>query len=192
MDTMAVAASAPCLQVRSIRVDRVVDAAMCREPLQRKIGAGLTPGQFRGRRSKGVVGHKGLFESLHLVAHGLGWELEKVTERVSPVSSNRNIKTPFLTVKKGDVAGIRHVCRGYLGGREVAHLDFQMFVGAKKPVDRITIQGKPAVNLVLEGGIPGDESTVSMLLNTISGVLAARPGLRTMLEIPVPRFRAWN
>jgi len=192
MDTMAVAASAPCMEVRSVRVERIVDAATCREPLQRKIGAGLTPGQFRGRRSKGVLGHKGLFESLHLVAHGLGWELGRVTERVSPVLSNRTIKTPHLTVKKGDVAGIHHVCRGYRDGKEVVHLDLQMFVGAKKPVDRIAIQGKPDVNLVLEGGIPGDEATVSMLLNTITGVLAARPGLRTMLEIPVPRFKAWS
>ncbi len=192
MDTMAVAATAPCMEVRSVRVERVVDVAARRESLLRKVGAGLTPGQFRGRRSKGVVGHKGLFESLHLVAHGMGWKLEKVTERVSPVLSNRTIKTPYLTIKKGDVAGIHHVCRGYHDGKEVVHLDLQMLVGAKKPVDRITIQGKPAVNMILEGGIPGDESTVSMLLNTISGVLAARPGLRTMLEIPVPRFRAWS
>jgi 4-hydroxy-tetrahydrodipicolinate reductase len=191
MDTMAVAASAPCMEVRSVRVERVVDAATRREPIQRKVGAGLTPGQFRGRRTKGEVGHKGLFESLHLVAHGLGWELEKVTERVSPVLSNRTIKTPYLTVKKGQVAGIHHVCRGYHAGKQVAHLDLQMFVGAKKPVDRIAIKGKPEVKLVLEGGVPGDEAAVSMLLNTITGALAARPGLRTMLEIPVPRFKSW-
>jgi 4-hydroxy-tetrahydrodipicolinate reductase len=192
MDTMAVTASAPCMEVRSVRVERLVDAAMRREPLQRKVGAGLTPGQFRGRRSKGELGHMGLFESLHLVAHGLGWELDRVTERVSPVLSPRTIKTPDLTVKKGNVAGIHHVCRGYRNGKEAVHLDLQMYVGAKKPVDRIEIKGKPAVNLVLEGGIAGDEATVSMLMNTITGTLAARPGLRTMLEIPVPRFKSWN
>jgi 4-hydroxy-tetrahydrodipicolinate reductase len=191
MDTMAVAASAPCMEVRSVRVERIVDVGTRREPLQRKVGAGLTPGQFRGRRTKGEVGHKGLFESLHLVAYGLGWQLDKVTERVSPVLSHRTVKTPYLTVKKGQVAGIHQICRGYHDGKEVAHLDLQMFVGAKKPVDRISIKGKPEVNLVLEGGVPGD-ATASMLLNTITGVLAARPGLRTMLEIPVPRFKSWR
>ena len=84
--------------------------------------------------------------------------------------------TPASAVKKGQVAGIHHVCRGYVERREVVHLDLQMVVGAKKPVDRITIKGKPDINLVFEGGVAGDEATVAMLLNMIPAVLAAERG----------------
>jgi 4-hydroxy-tetrahydrodipicolinate reductase len=99
------------------------------------------------------------------------------------------VKTRFLTVKKGQVAGIHHVCKGYVEQKERIRLDLQMFVGAKKPGDQIAIKGKPDVNLSIDGGVAGDEATVAMLLNMIPAVREAQPGLRTMTDISVPRFR---
>jgi 4-hydroxy-tetrahydrodipicolinate reductase len=46
LDTLAVALSGVCQKVNSIRAERVVDASQRRLPLQRKIGAGLTPSEF--------------------------------------------------------------------------------------------------------------------------------------------------
>jgi 4-hydroxy-tetrahydrodipicolinate reductase len=67
-----------------------------------------------------------------------------------------------------------------------------MFLGAKGPVDRIAIKGKPDLNLVFEGGVVGDEATVGMILSAIPSVLSATPGLKTMMDIPLVRFRAWD
>jgi 4-hydroxy-tetrahydrodipicolinate reductase len=192
MDTLALVATAPCLHVRSIRVDRVVEASSRRESLQRKVGAGMSESDFRRGVRKGLLGHRGLRESLHLIAMGLGWKLDRVTEKVTPVLANRSVKTRYLSVKKGEVAGIHHVCRAFRNRKEALHLDLQMYVGAKKPVDRITIKGKPDLNLVFDGGLAGDEATVGMILNAIPNVLAAPPGLKTMLDIPLVRFRACN
>ncbi len=192
MDTMALVATAPCLDVRSIRVDRVVEASSRREPLQRKVGAGMSESEFRRGVRKGHLGHRGLRESLHLIAMGLGWKLDRVTEKVTPVLATRSVKTGYLSVQKGEVAGIHHVCRGFRNRKEVLHLDLQMYVGAKEPVDRIAIKGKPELNLVFEGGVAGDEATVGMILNAIPSVLSAPPGLKTMIDIPLARFRAWN
>lgn len=192
MDTMAVVASAPCLELRSIRVERVVDASTRRETLQRKVGAGMLLNEFRRGARKGELGHKGLRESLLLIAEGVGWKLDNVTERVQPVPAHRSMRTKYLSVKKGQVAGIHHVCRGFRNRKEVLNLDLQMYVGAKKPSDRITIKGKPEVNLVFEGGVAGDEATVGMLLNMIHGILHSPAGLRTMIDVPIPRFRAWE
>ena len=36
-------------------------------------------------------------------------------------------------------------------------------------------------------GIPGDEATAAILVNHLAGVDAAPDGLRTVLEVPVPR-----
>lgn len=192
MDTMALAASAACLDIRSIRVERVVDASTRREVLQGRVGAGLTPSQFRRRIAKGEIGHRGLRESLHLVAMGLGWELDRVTERVSAVLADRKKQTDYVEVKKGEVCGFHHLCRGYRNRREVLRLDLKMFLGAKKPADRISIKGKPDLSLLFEDGVAGEEATVGMLLSMIPSVLAAPPGLRTMLDVPLPRFRAWS
>ncbi len=192
MDTMALAATAPSLEVHSIRVDRVVDASTLRESLQRKVGAGLSQKEFRRGVRKGDLGHKGLRESLQFIARGLGWKLDRVTEKVAPVLANRSVKTRYLSVKKGEVAGIHHVCRGYRNRKEVLQLDLQIYLGATEPVDRIAIKGKPALNLVFDGGLAGDEATVGMILSAIPSVLSATPGLKTMMDIPLVRFRAWD
>ena len=78
------------------------------------------------------------------MAQGLGWDLDRVTEKLTPVISKKSTRTPYLTVKAGQVAGIHHVCRGLRNGKEALKLDLQMFVGAKKPFDKISIRGNPS------------------------------------------------
>lgn len=190
MDTVALAATAPCTEVKSVKVERLVDASTRRENLQKKVGAGMTAAQFRKGVKKNELGHVGLYESMCLVADGLGWVLDKTTEKITPVISKKRVKTPFVTVKAGEVAGIHHVCRGYRNGKEVVHLDLSMYVGAKKPRDRVEVKGSPDVNLLFEDGVAGDQATVAMLIAMAPAVLSIGPGVRTMAEAPVPHYRA--
>jgi 4-hydroxy-tetrahydrodipicolinate reductase len=190
MDTMALAATAPCLEVKSIRIERVVNASTRRLNLQKKVGAGMTAAQFRKGVKKNELGHVGLLESTHFVAEGLGIGLDRVDEKITPVLAGSRVKTPHLTVSAGQVAGIHHVCRGFRDRKEVVSLDLQMYVGAKKPYDRITVKGRPDVNLLFENGVAGDEATVAMLLALIPAMGKLEPGLRTMADAPVPHFRA--
>lgn len=189
MDTMALAATAPCLDVKSIRIERVVNASTRRLNLQKKIGAGMTTSQFRRGVKKNELGHVGLLESTHLVAEGLGFNLDKVDEKITPVLAKSRVKTPHLTVASGQVAGIHHVCRGIVNRKEVVSLDLQMYVGAKKPYDRVAVKGSPEVSLLWENGVAGDEATVAMLLALAPAMPKLEPGLRTMLDAPVPHFR---
>jgi len=190
MDTLPLLSSAPCQEVRSVLVERVVDAAGRRESLQRKVGAGTTPAEFRRGRRRKEIGHVGLRESLYLLAAGMEWELDRVSERLEPVIAKRASRTPYLKVKAGEVCGIHHVCRGFRNGKPAIRLDLQMFVGAKKPYDRIVIEGTPPLDLRIKGGVAGDEATVGMLLALARSVSTLRPGLRTMLDAPLPRFRS--
>jgi 4-hydroxy-tetrahydrodipicolinate reductase len=47
-----------------------------------------------------------------------------------------------------------------------------------------------AVNLtsVIPGGVNGDIATCAITINTIHAVLAATPGLKIMLDLPVPSW----
>lgn len=190
MDTMALAVTSPCLDVKSVRIERVVDASTRRENLQKKVGAGLTTAQFRKGVKKEQLGHVGLLESMHLVAEGLGWTLDKVDEKIKPVVSKKRVRTPFVTVQSGQVAGIHHVCKGFKNRKEVVTLDLQMYVGAKKPSDRITVQGSPNVNVLFENGVAGDEATVAMLVATVPAMKKLDPGVRSMLDVPVTHYRS--
>ena len=57
-----------------------MDAGRRREPLQRKVGAGLTADAFAEKKATGTFGHIGLRESLLLVADGLGWTFDRVED----------------------------------------------------------------------------------------------------------------
>lgn len=187
MDVLALVATGVCTRVRSVTVNRRVDAGLRRQPLQNKVGAGITVDEFRERKEKGGFGHIGLVESLRLVMHGLGWPIEVFTENLEPVISEKKVKTPYLTVQPGRVAGIKHTAQALRNGNVAVSLDLRMYVGANQPEDRVIVDGDPPINLVVEGGIFGDTATVAALVNAIPQVLNASPGLRTVADLPVPR-----
>ena len=187
MDTLALMATGVCCDVSEVHAVRVVDAGKRRRPLQVKVGAGLSVEAFEEKKATGMFGHIGLRESLLFVAKGLGWALDAVDERLDPVLADRDITTPFLTVPAGRVAGIHHAITGYAGARAVLSLDLKMFVGAEEPRDAVRVAGDPPVDLVIRGGIFGDTATVAALINAIPLVLQASPGLKTMMDLPVPR-----
>jgi 4-hydroxy-tetrahydrodipicolinate reductase len=191
MDTLALVLTGVCKGVRSIAIRRCLDASMRRMPLQRKVGAGLEEGEFRKLVRQGKLGHIGLLESMHLVAEGLGWKLSRVREKVEPVLAETRQETPYFAVEPGAVCGLKHTAVGYCKGRKVLDFDLRMYLGAQDPVDAIDIDGEPPLQLRIAGGVAGDVATAASLVNAVPLVLDAGPGLKTVLDLPIPRaFKA--
>lgn len=187
MDALALMATGVCSDVHRVRIHREVDAGKRRLPLQRKVGAGITAEEFAAKKATGQFGHIGLVESLYMVASGLGWQVDRMTEELEPVISTKTVKTPFLTVESGEVAGIHHHAHGFVGNQEVLTLDLRMFVGAENPRDAVSVIGNPPIELEVKGGIFGDTATVAALINGIPLVFDAAPGLKTVKDIPLLR-----
>src|SRR5262245_2810715 len=188
MDFIAVIASAVTFSVQSVKCTRIVDAATRRLPLQRKVGAGLSKSEFNQQMSTGKFGHIGMRESVALVARALEFKVDKIEHSVEPVLAPEDHKTPFLTVKEGQVAGIRNHGYGYIGKRSVIHLDLSMYVGAPDPRDEIVLESTPPVHLKFVGGIAGDQATAAILVNSLHGGVSAQPGLLTVLDTAPPRL----
>ena len=188
MDFLPVIASAAAFDVTAVKCTRVVDAATRRLPLQRKVGAGLSRSEFQQQLAGGRMGHVGMRESVALLARALGFAVDRIDQTVEPVLAPEDLKTPFLTVKEGQVAGIRNHGYGWIGKRSVLHLDLAMYVGAPDPRDEVVLESTPPLHLRFVGGIAGDEATAAMLVNSLHGVVAARPGLRTLLDVQPPRL----
>ena len=53
--------------------------------------------------------------------------------------------------------------------------------------DYINIKGVPDINLSITPEVPGGIGTIAMCINMIPHIINAKPGLRTMLDLPVPR-----
>jgi len=184
MDLLPVVAAIPCERVRAVRAERVVNAATRRGPLQRKVGAGIRPDEFRRRVAGGKFGHVGFCESAALLAAKLGWKLEALGETIEPMIAVAPVETEFVRVAAGDVAGIHQVVRATMGGREVIHLDLKMYVGAPDPHDAFTLDSDPPMAWRCESGVAGDPATAAIVVNSVDRLLALPPGLHTVADLP--------
>lgn len=184
MDTLPVTLTAVCQEVRHVRVRRVVDASKRRIQLQRKIGAGLTAEAFREMAARREIRHVGLSESVSLIARALGWPLDQIQEEIEPVIATRRIMTDHVTVDPTFVTGVRQWGRGLYEGQDRIVLELEMAVDAEGSLDEVWIQGSPDIHSRVEG-IHGDVSTAAVVANTARRVVEAKPGLLTMVDLPV-------
>lgn len=185
MDTLPLFLTGVCQEVKSVQVERVLDASTRRLPLQKKIGATLSPELFRDKVKEGLLGHIGLTGTMKFIAHNLGWNLDKVQETIEPVVADENLSTQYLNIRKNCVTGINHTVYGIKNGKKLISLNLQMYVGAKNPHDLIRIKGNPDLEVHIKGGIPGDIATAAILVNAIPLILQAEPGLITMKDLPL-------
>lgn len=185
MDKLPLTVSSVCQEIRQVDVIRIQNASTRREPLQRKVGAGMTAQEFRAAVDSGKIKHMGLRESLMMVGNGLGVEFESVSdEKIEPIVAEKEVVTQYLKVAKGQVAGVHQTIHGK--GRINVNLELRMYVGAEAvAADRVVIKGTPDIEMEIKHGVHGDRATAAMVVNSIPRVVQARPGLLTMDDLPI-------
>jgi 4-hydroxy-tetrahydrodipicolinate reductase len=190
MDALPIALTAACERVESVTVTRLQDARTRRLPFQQKIGAGLSLEQFDREVARGSIRHVGLAESITMIADALGWQLDRVTDQVMAKIADAAVASEFLAVDPGYVSGIVQDGVGYRHGTAVITLHIEAYLGAPDSYDSTVIEGNPRLTMRIPGGVPGDISTASIVVNSIPKVLAAPPGLQTMRSLPLPSYFA--
>jgi 2,4-diaminopentanoate dehydrogenase len=188
MDLLPVCLTGVSREVHAVHVQRVVNASTRRGPLQRKIGSGWPPAEFRRLFKQGKAGHAGLKESLALIAHCLGWRAENIVETGDAVVADHNIRTQHLEVKKGQTCGLHQRAEAKVKGKTCLTLDIRMYLDARNPHDAVQIEGVPPLDVVINGGVAGDQATVAALVNAARSLLQAPAGLLLITDLPVPRL----
>jgi 4-hydroxy-tetrahydrodipicolinate reductase len=185
MDSWILFMTAVCQEVRKVKAVRIQDARTRRLPFQKKIGAGCTPEEFRKLVEAGTLRHVGLDESIAMIADGLGWILDDITESIEPVIAKGPVQSPYISVEPGQAAGVRQVGRGLKRKDEMITLEFEASLGASESYDGIYITGIPNMEVVIKGGTHGDIATAAIVVNAVRRVIEAEPGLLTMKDIPI-------
>lgn len=188
MDLLPATLTLPCTRVDGVEVRRIVDASKRRGPFQRKIGAGMTPDEFREAISAGkITAHVGLEQSAYLLAEALGWRpLSVKSSPVEPVIARGEVETDFVKVEPGRVAGVRQTLRLDADGGRRIDLILEAYVGAEDERDEFVVRGRPPVHAAIRPGVQGDWGTVGSVLNMIPTLLGADPGLLTIVDL-IPR-----
>ena len=187
LDVLPLCLSGVCAEVTGIYGERVVDASTRRQPLQKKVGSGMAPEEFRALGKAGKAGHAGFQETLMLLAHSMGWEVGPITETIDAVVAEKMIVTDYFTVKPGETAGLHQIVEAESTEGYQIYLDLKMYQGARNPHDTIRLDSDPPIEATLSEGVAGDLATVAALVNAIPRLLEAAPGVRLMSELSLPR-----
>jgi 4-hydroxy-tetrahydrodipicolinate reductase len=191
LDLLVVALTAGNHSVERIEASRVNDLSPYGPTVMNSQGVGTSPEQFRAGIADGsIVGHVGFPESIHMISDALGLGVDRIEQTREPIISKVKRETPHVTVLPGMVAGCSHIGIGYRGDKEVIKLIHpqQIHPGLEKQDtgDYINIFGKPEIHMSIKPEIAGGVATEGIAVNLIPLVVAATPGLKRMIDLPIP------
>lgn len=189
MDTLVLFLSGICQQVSRIAVTRVVNITGSRPALQKKLGVGLTLETFAEHEAQRKVGIVGLVDSLAFLAHVLHWHMDDFKERLVPVITDKPLDSAMGPLVAGQVCGVRYVIKGIRQGKEAISFDLRTYLEAENSRDTVYIEGSPTLEVTIKSANLGDTATAGILVNLSPLVYEARPGLLTMLDLPLLHFQ---
>lgn len=191
LDTLIITLSAACRKVQSITASRVNDLSPFGATVMKTQGVGTTVEEFEeGIKDGNIVGHVGFRQSIPMIAKALGIEIDDIIETRDPIISNTYRETPYVKVEPGMVAGCSHIGYGMKNGKAVITLEHPQQIHPQSEGvdtgDYIYIKGDPDLHLSIKPETPGGIGTIALAVNMIPQVIASSPGLKTMLDLPLP------
>ena len=191
LDLLVVVLSGVCHQVERIEASRVNDLSPYGPTVMKTQGVGTTPEQFAAGVADGsIVGHVGFPESIRMISDALGLGVTRIEQTRVPIISTVYRETPHVKVAPGMVAGCAHVAIGYAGEKPMVKLvhpqQIHPHLEGQGTGDYINIYGKPEIHMSTGPEIAGGIATMGVAVNMIPHVVAATPGLKSMVDLPVP------
>ncbi len=191
LDLLVVALTGGSQRVERIEASRVNDLSPYGPTVMKSQGVGTTPEAFRAGVADGsIVGHVGFPESIHMISEALGLGVDRIEQSREPIISKVHRQTPHVVVEPGMVAGCAHIGVGYRGDTEVIRLvhpqQIHPHLENQDTGDYINIYGKPEIHMAIKPEIAGGVATMGVAVNMIPHVVAATPGLKRMIDLPVP------
>ncbi len=164
---------------------------------------GRTPEEFTLRSERHRTWLDGLFtEAVQMVADGIDAEIDEVSSEMETWVATAELDTAAGTVDAGTVAGQRWQWRALAGGRALVHQETVWRMHRHAAPDwpqgdwSIRITGEPEMQLTLPHSWNRDVlgSTAAHAINAIPYVVAAGPGVKTFLDLPLiaGRGSAWR
>ena len=192
MDLLVVIMTGCCEEVEHIVSRRVNSLSPFGPVVMEEQGIGITVEEFKkGVETGKLSGHVGFHESIGMIADAIGWKVDKVTQSMEPITTDVDRKSPYGFAKAGDVAGCAMKGYGYIDGELKIEMDHPQQIEPEQvgiqTGDYVIIKGTPNINMVNSPEVPGGIGTIAMCVNMIPHVINARPGLHTMIDLPVPR-----
>ncbi|MHA7649248.1 NAD(P)H-dependent amine dehydrogenase family protein [Mycobacterium sp. ML4] len=194
--------SASCERVDEIRITESVDCSAYESAgTQTAMGFSQdpdTPGLAESVRRESEV----FAESAAMMADAIGARLDRMTFDVTFTAATGDTDLGFMKIPAGTVGGVHGYHRGWQGDRNVVSVGFNWTMGdhvvPPKPLEHghvIQVFGLPNMRTVLHCLPPKDWTepgfmglgmiyTAMPVTNAVPAVVAARPGIVTLADLP--------
>ena len=191
MDLLVIALTGVCEDVSKIKVSRVNDLSCFGKAVMVEQGIGLTKEEFnKGVQNDTIAGHVGFIQSFGMFSEAFNKKFDKIEQTKEPIISSIDRSTDLVSVKAGNVAGCRQKGYAYTGDKVFIEMEHPQQIKPEMESvntgDYINIEGVPNISLQIKPEIPGGIGTIAICVNMIPHILNAAPGLKTMLDLPVP------
>ncbi len=192
MDLLAICISGVMQDVGDMEISRINSLSPFGPTVMEEQGVGLTTEDFASKlKSNEISGHVGFIESTHMIAAALGLDVTEFSQKMSPIITHVDRKSPYGFAKANDVAGVDMRSFATLSnGNKINMIHPQQIEPELEGVqtgDYIKINGNPPINLANSPEVEGGIGTIAICVNMIPHVINAKPGLKTMIDLPVPR-----
>lgn len=192
MDLLVVCLTGCMTNVEHVEAKRVNSLSPFGPAVMEEQGVGLKIDVFNKLVEDGTLaGHVGFAESVNMIADAIGWKVDKFQQQMAPIVTSIDRKSPYGFAAAGDVAGVNMTGQGYVDGEAKIDMihpqQIEPEMEGTSTGDYITIKGTPEVNMCIKPEVEGGLGTIAMVVNMIPHVINAKPGLKTMIDLPVPR-----
>ena len=137
-----------------------------------------------------MAGHVGFAESTMMICDALGWKWDDFGQDMEPIVTDVDRKSPYGFAAAGQVAGVAMKGWVNIDGERKIDMDHPQQIEPEQvgvhTCDYVILDSVPPVNMVNTPEIEGGIGTMAMIMNCIPHCINAAPGLKTMIDIPVP------
>ena len=192
MDLLVICLTGIMEDVEKIAVARINSLSPFGETVMEEQGVGLSVEEFEAKKQEGkLAGHIGFKESVAMIDAALKLGIDKFHQEMLPIVTEVDRKSKYGFAKAGAVAGADMRAKAYSGEKlmiEMKHpQQIEPQLGGVQTGDYITLSGRPQVNMSIVPEVDGGIGTIAICVNMIPHVINATPGLKTMIDLPVPR-----
>ncbi|MDL2212160.1 hypothetical protein LJB88_04715 [Erysipelotrichaceae bacterium OttesenSCG-928-M19] len=192
MDLLAVCLTGCMEEVDHVTCRRVNSLSPFGPAVMEEQGVGMELDTFNELNAKGeLAGHVGFRESVGMMAAALGFKVDQFEQQMKPIVTDVDRKSPYGFAAAGNLAGVNMTAQGYENGVEKFDMQHPQQIepqlGGVDTGDYIVIKGTPEVNMAITPEVDGGIGTIAMCVNMIPHVINSDAGLKTMIDLPVPR-----
>ena len=194
---VALTAAAACREIERISIHEAADSTSYESAeTWRALGFGSppdTPGIGEMAKARQLV----FMDAVEMMAKALGVELDEVRYTPEFGVATKDLHLGYMDIPKGAVCGLKGLWQGIVNGKALIELGLLWRLGNAMEPDWpiaegyvIEVRGVPNVRLRYELEYPEDRNdfdahTANPPVNAIKAVVAAKPGLVTLDDLPL-------